>query len=128
MSKQKQDNNLDKERQSIYRLTFCGKAMEAAMEECSKDDTFGSLFSESLKEDFRTLFDQAIMDSFKSINSQLTIKGKGSYRSLHGNYWEFKCTEADLKSESLEIPNKSIEIYSLQSMNAKDKKSKKSKK
>ena len=67
---------------------------------------------------------QAMMESFKSINQQLTIKGKGSYRSLHGNYWEFKCTEADVKSDTLDIPNKSIEIFSLQSFNAKDRRKK----
>ena len=65
-----------------------------------------------------------MMESFKSINQQLTIKGKGSYRSLHGNYWEFKCTEADVKSDTLDIPNKSIEIFSLQSFNAKDRRKK----
>lgn len=58
MSKQKQNDELEKERQRIYRLTFCGKALEEAMEESSKEEMFGSLFTESLKEQFRTLFDQ----------------------------------------------------------------------
>ena len=68
-----------------------------------------------------------MMESFKSINQQLTIKGKGSYRSLHGNYWEFMCHEADIKSDTLEIGNKSLSIYSLQNPDAKPK-SKKGKK
>ena len=71
---------------------------------------------------------QAIMQVFKEIHSQGTIKGKGSYRSLHGNFWQFTCPEADVKSEDLDISSKSIDIYSLQGDDAKNKPRKKGKK
>ena len=106
--------DLNNKSEDVYTKTFCYYGLEKALDEFQNEDVTLNI-TDQLRQQFNEEFKKAMIETFQHTETKvLNIKGKGTYRSMYGNYWEFNLENPELKSELTDIHPSQLKISSSQ--------------